>query len=49
MANYCRHNFHEECEAAINKQTNLQLHVSYCYLALVCHLNGCTFRYLTEK
>jgi len=34
MANYCRHNFHEECEAAINKQTNLQLHVSYCYLAL---------------
>lgn len=30
-----RQNFHKDCEDAINKQVNLELHASYVYLALV--------------
>ena len=38
----CRQNFHEECEAAINKHINIELHASYTYQSMVsngaCHL-----------
>lgn len=30
-----RHNFHEESEASINKQINIELNAHYQYLALV--------------
>lgn len=35
MANQVRQNFHEDCEAAINKQINLELYASYVYLSMV--------------
>ena len=35
MANQVRQNFHEECEAAINRQINLELYASYVYLSMV--------------
>ena len=35
MATKCRQNYHEECEAAINKQINMELFASYNYTALV--------------
>ena len=31
----CRQNYHEECEAGINKQINLELYASYVYLSMV--------------
>ena len=34
-----RQNFHEESEAAINKQINMELHASYVYLALAYQFN----------
>lgn len=33
----CRQNYHEECEAAINKQVNMELYASYVYLAMAHH------------
>lgn len=30
-----RQNFHEDCEAAINRQINLELFASYAYLSMV--------------
>lgn len=30
-----RQNFHEECEAGINKQINMELYASYVYLSMV--------------
>ena len=30
-----RQNFHEECEAGINRQINLELYASYVYLSMV--------------
>lgn len=33
----CRQNYHEECEAAINKQVNMELYASYVYLAMGHH------------
>ena len=35
----CRQNFHEECEAGVNRQINLELTASYVYdsLAFYCH------------
>jgi ferritin heavy chain len=35
MANQVRQNFHEDCEAAINKQINMELYASYVYLSMV--------------
>lgn len=35
MASQVRQNFHEDCEAAINKQINLELYASYVYLSMV--------------
>ena len=31
-----RQNFHVECEAALNKQINVELHASYVYMSMVC-------------
>jgi ferritin len=35
MASKCRQNYHEESEASINKQINIELNAHYQYLALV--------------
>ncbi|XP_064085059.1 ferritin-like [Macrobrachium nipponense] len=34
MASKIRQNYHEDCEAAINKQINMELYASYVYLAM---------------
>jgi len=34
-----RQNFHEECEAGVNKQINLELYASYVYQQLAFHFN----------
>merc|ERR1711926_20130 len=39
MASKCRQNYHEECEAAINKQINMELFASYSYTALSSHFS----------
>lgn len=33
---YIRQNYTTDCEAAINKQINLELHASYIYMSMVC-------------
>ena len=35
----CRQNYHEECEAAVNKQVNLELYASYVYLSMAYHFD----------
>ena len=35
-----RQNFHEESEALINKQINMEMHASYVYLAMVSNMLG---------
>lgn len=35
MSSQVRQNFHEDCEAAINRQINMELYASYTYLAMV--------------
>ncbi|EDO39948.1 predicted protein [Nematostella vectensis] len=35
----CRQNYHEECEAGINKQINLELYASYAYLSMAFHFD----------
>lgn len=34
-ASQVRQNFHDECEAAINRQINMELYAYYTYLAMV--------------
>ncbi|XP_034541016.1 ferritin, heavy polypeptide 1b isoform X2 [Notolabrus celidotus] len=34
MSSQIRQNFHQECEAAINRQINLELYASYVYLSM---------------
>ncbi|XP_012706223.1 ferritin, heavy subunit [Fundulus heteroclitus] len=34
MTSQVRHNFHQDCEAAINRQINLELYASYVYLSM---------------
>merc|ERR1711942_625246 len=34
-----RQNYHEECEALVNKQINLQLHTSYVFLSMYSYFN----------
>ncbi|XP_045618721.1 ferritin [Procambarus clarkii] len=34
MASQIRQNYHEDCEAAINKQINLELYASYVYMSM---------------
>jgi ferritin heavy chain len=42
MASKCRQNYHEESEASINKQINIELNAHYQYLALVsCQKSLC--------
>ena len=31
-----RQNYHEDCEALINKQINMEFYASYVYLSMVC-------------
>lgn len=35
MSSQIRQNFHQECEAAINRQINLEIYASYVYLSMV--------------
>nr|CAH8822157.1 unnamed protein product [Trichobilharzia regenti] len=35
----CRQNFHEECEAGINKQINMELYASYVYMTMAFHFH----------
>lgn len=35
MTSQIRQNFHHDCEAAINRQINLELYASYVYLSMV--------------
>ena len=35
----CRQNYHEECEAGVNKQINLELYASYVYLSMASHFS----------
>jgi ferritin heavy chain len=35
MSDQVRQNFHEDCEAAINRQINMELFASYTYLSMV--------------
>jgi len=39
MASLIRQNYHEDCEAVVNKNINLHLHASYVYLSMGCHFN----------
>lgn len=40
MALSHRQNFHQECEGAINKQINMELHASYVYLSMAYSMNN---------
>lgn len=35
----CRQNYHEECEAGVNKQINMELYASYVYMSMASHFN----------
>ncbi|KAK3754026.1 hypothetical protein QZH41_020313, partial [Actinostola sp. cb2023] len=35
----CRQNYHEECEAGVNKQINLELYASYVYMSIAYHFD----------
>jgi len=35
----CRQNFHEDCEASINKQINLELYASYVYMSMAYYFD----------
>ncbi|XP_061439410.1 ferritin heavy chain A-like [Rhineura floridana] len=39
MASQVRQNFHAECEAAVNRMVNLELHASYVYLSMAYHFD----------
>jgi len=39
MATRPRQNFHEECEAAINRQINMELYASYTYLSMAFYFD----------
>ncbi|XP_066942217.1 ferritin-like [Macrobrachium rosenbergii] len=39
MASLIRQNYHEDCEAVINKNINLHLHTSYVYLSMSYHFH----------
>jgi len=39
MASNVRQNYHEESEAGVNKQINLELYASYTYLAMAFHFD----------
>jgi len=35
----CRQNYHEECEAGVNKQINMELYASYVYMSMASHFD----------
>ena len=37
MTSQIRQNYHEECEALINKQINMEFYASYVYLSMVSY------------
>jgi len=39
MSSAVRQNFHEDCEASINKQINMELHASYVYMSMASYFN----------
>jgi len=39
MAQQIRQNYHEQCEALVNKQINMELYTSYVYIALASYFN----------
>ena len=39
MAFLARQNFHQECEAALNKQINLELYASYVYQSIAFYFD----------
>merc|ERR1719228_1837629 len=39
MASKIRQNYHEECEALINKQINMEFYASYVYLSMASYFN----------
>nr|AIA57693.1 ferritin [Galaxea astreata] len=39
MSSLARQNYHEECEAGINKQINLELYASYVYMSMAYHFD----------
>ena len=40
MTSQVRQNFHQDCEAAINRQINLEMYASYVYLSMVRNYNA---------
>jgi hypothetical protein len=44
MSSSIRQNFHEEVEAAINRQINMELRASYVYMSMVI----LSFKFLTQ-
>ena len=39
MSSRIRQNYHEECEALINKQVNMEMYASYVYLSMASYFN----------
>jgi len=39
MSSKIRQNFHEECEAVLNKQINMEMYASYVYLSMASYFN----------
>jgi ferritin heavy chain len=39
MASVVRQNYHQECEAGINKQVNMELHAHYVYLSMAMYFD----------
>jgi len=39
MASQCRQNYHEDSEAGVNKQINMELFASYTYLSMASYFN----------
>lgn len=39
MASMCRQNYHAECEAAVNKQINMELYASYVYQSMAFYFD----------
>merc|ERR1711872_50678 len=39
MSSQVRQNYHEDCEALINKQINMEFYASYVYLSMVSYFN----------
>ncbi|XP_034060735.1 ferritin, heavy subunit-like isoform X2 [Gymnodraco acuticeps] len=49
MSSQIRQNFHQDCEAAINRQINLELYASYVYLSMFFHTQSKEERKHAEK